>query len=128
MTGLTNGVTYTFTATATNALGTSVASVTSAPLVVGKAPGRPQNLVVTALPGGQALVTWTSPATDGGLPILSYAVNTTTGKLSCRTTGELKCTLTGLEAGRTYTVIASASNEAGTSIASLTGPTVTGLP
>ena len=127
MTGLTNGSTYTFTATATNALGVSPASATSSPLLVGKAPGRPQNLTVTALPGGQARVTWTPPATDGGLPITKYTVNTTTGKLTCSTTGALECTLTGLEAGRTYTVIASATNEAGTSISSLTGPTVTGL-
>lgn len=57
----------------------------------------------------------------------SYAINTTTGKLSCRTSGELQCTLTGLEAGRTYMVVASATNIAGTSVASLSGPTVIGV-
>lgn len=128
LTGLTNGATYSVTATATNRLGTSPASVASEPLQVGKAPGRPQNLAVTGLSGGRALVTWTPPATDGGLPVTGYAVNTTTGKLSCRTSGELQRTLTGLEAGRTYIVVASATNAAGSSVASLSGLTVTGLP
>lgn len=128
MEGLTNGSYYRFLAEASNAVGTTALSAPSAPLQVGRSPGRPQNLTVVAQPAGRALVTWTPPATDGGLPITAYTVNTTTGKLSCKTTGELQCTLTGLEAGKTYIVIASATNEAGTSVASLSGPTVTGLP
>lgn len=126
--GLTNGALYTFTATASNQLGTSPASPATEPLQAGKAPGRPQNLAVTALSGGRALVKWTPPATDGGLPVTGYTITTTTGKLSCRTSGELQCTLTALKAGRTYIVIGSATNIAGTSVTSLSGPTVTGLP
>jgi hypothetical protein len=128
MIGLTNGLYYRFLAEASNTLGATALSAPGEPLQVGKNPGRPQNLAVTALPGGEALVTWTAPATDGGLPITSYTANTTVGKLSCKTTGELQCTLKGLEAGKTYTVIASATNDAGVSLASLTGPTVTGMP
>ncbi len=126
--GLTNGSFYTFAANASNALGTSETSAPSAPVQVGRYPGRPVNLEVVAGPGGTALVTWAPPTFDGGLPITSYTANTTVGKLSCRTSGELRCTPTGLEPGREYTVVASATNEAGTSVGSLTGPTVVGQP
>ena len=126
--GLTNGSSYTFAATSTNALGTSPLSAASAPLQVGRAPGRPTELAVTARPGGTALATWKPPTYDGGLPVTGYTIYTTVGKLSCKTSGELQCVLQGLEAGKTYTVVATATNAAGTSVSSLTGPTVTGLP
>jgi len=127
MEGLTNGLFYRFLAESSNTIGSTGLSAPGDPLQVGKNPGRPQGLTVVAQEGGRALATWLPPATDGGLPITAYTVNTTAGKLSCRTTGALQCTLTGLEVGRTYTVIASATNEAGSSVASLTGPTVTGI-
>ncbi|MEI2786701.1 MAG: fibronectin type III domain-containing protein [Candidatus Nanopelagicales bacterium] len=127
MEGLTNGLFYRFLAESSNTIGSTGLSAPGDPLQVGKNPGRPQGLTVVAQEGGRALATWLPPATDGGLPITAYTVSTTAGKLSCRTTGALQCTLTGLEVGRTYTVIASATNEAGSSVASLTGPTVTGI-
>ena len=74
VTGLTNGTSYTFTVTATNVVGTGASSnasnsVTPEPT----APGAPT--IGMATPGnGQASVTFTAPATNGGSPITDYTV------------------------------------------------------
>ena len=72
--GLTNGVTYTFTVTATNAVGTGPASAASNAVTptAPTAPAAPTG--VTAAAGNTtATVAWTAPA-DGGSPITSYTV------------------------------------------------------
>ncbi len=72
--GLTNGTAYTFTVSATNAIGTGPASAQSNAVTPSgpTAPGTPTG--VTATPGnGSATVSWTAPG-NGGSPITSYTV------------------------------------------------------
>jgi hypothetical protein len=73
MTGLTNGVTYTFTVYATNAYGNSPSSSPSNAVTPARLPGVPAN--VTATPGANdAVVTWTPPSDNGGANIDAYRI------------------------------------------------------
>ncbi len=76
ITGLTNGTAYTFTVTATNAFGTSVASTASPSVTPSALAGAPT--IGTATSGnGQATVTFTAPGSNGGSSILYYTVTST---------------------------------------------------
>ncbi|MGD0880744.1 MAG: fibronectin type III domain-containing protein [Acidimicrobiales bacterium] len=114
VTGLTSGIAYTFTVTATNAEGTSVDSLPSASVTPNSAPGAPTDVVATA-GNGTATVTWTAPS-NGGLPITGYTVLATTGR-TC-TTSATTCTLTGLTNGAAISFTVSAANADGTGPAS----------
>lgn len=117
ITGLTNGTSYSFTVTATNAAGTGPAS---APATVTPAavPSAPQD--VTAIPGNsQATISWLAPATDNGAAITSYTVTATPGGATCTTAGSLSCIVTGLTNGSAYSFSVTATNAAGTSAPSL---------
>jgi hypothetical protein len=115
VTGLTNGTAYQFTASTTNALGTSVPSALSTALVAGKAPGRPGTAVAVTTGAGAMSLTWTAPATDGGLGITRYTVVSAPGAKTCVTAGALTCTVTGLTPGTAYSFSVVATNEAGSS-------------
>jgi titin len=72
VTGLTNGTSYMFRVAATNSIGDSAmsASVVSIPAAPATAP---QTFVATA--GDRAAtLSWSAPASNGGLPVLSYTV------------------------------------------------------
>ena len=82
VTGLTNGQSYTFTVTATNAIGTSQPSAVSSavtPAFVPVAPGAPTVVAATA-GNGYAVVTFTPPASDGGTAITGYTVTASSGE------------------------------------------------
>jgi len=129
--GLTNGTTYTVTATATNMYGESVAS-TSNNVTPRAVPSAPLN--VAATPGDEsAVVTWDAPASDGGSPVLSYEVITVPTSDGCTATAPtMTCTITGLTNGEPYSVIVNAVNVAGDGVAaspvSVTPYTVPGAP
>jgi hypothetical protein len=131
LTGLTNGDSYTFTVTATNALGTGAASSSSNPVTPATVPGAPS--IATVTPGnGSVTVTWTPPSSDGGSAITAYTVvagDVTTpangGEACTWTTGPLTCTVTGLTNGDTYIFGVSATNEVGTSATSVLSGFVT---
>ena len=140
VTGLTNGTAYTFTVTATNAVGTSApstasASVTpvSAPAAEANPPGAPTNVLVT--PGdAQVSVSWTAPASNGGAAITTYKVTANPGGATCEVTAgdplPTTCTVTGLTNGVAYTFTVTATNSAGTSEPSSASAAVTpiGIP
>jgi len=117
VTGLTNGTSYTFTVTATNAVGTGPASVPSAPIVPATTPGAPTAVSATTHDNAQSTVSWTAPASDGGTPITGYTVTSSPGGLTC-TTGSTTCTVTGLTNGTSYTFTVTATNAVGTGPAS----------
>ena len=125
VTGLTGGDTYTFVVTATNTYGASPASTPSNAVIPLSAPQPPTGVTATA-GTGQATVSWTAPANDGGSPITGYTV-TSSGGQTCTTTGATTCTVTGLTGGDSYTFTVTATNAIGTSSASVASNSVTAL-
>jgi hypothetical protein len=131
VTGLTNGLVYTFTVTATNAVGTGPASAMSGAVVPVGLPGMPTN--VSAAAGvGEASLNWLAPASDGGSPILLYTVTANPGGQTAMSVGT-SVTVTGLMAGASYTFTVSAANVAGSGPSStpttpVTIPEVPGVP
>ena len=99
---------------------TSTVSVTASP-IAGTPPGAPTGL--TATPGnGQASLSWTAPASNGGVAITSYKVyrGTSSGSETLLTTGGcsnlgavLSCDDTGLTNGTKYYYKVSAVNSLG---------------
>ncbi len=71
--GLSNGTTYTFTVTATNALGTSTSSGTSNGVTPATIPSVPTNIVAVA-GNGQVTINFTAPVNNGGSTITDYVV------------------------------------------------------
>jgi hypothetical protein len=126
VTGLTNGTSYTFTVTATNASGTGPASAPSAAVTPRTIPGAPTAVTATA-GNAQAKVSWTAPASTGGAAITKYTVTASgSGGQTCTwTTGTLTCTVTGLLNGISYTFTVTATNAAGTGPASTASNAVT---
>jgi hypothetical protein len=129
--GLTGGVAYTFTATATNSVGTGAASDPSDGVTPFNAvPGSPTG--VTALAGhGQATISWSAPQDDGGSPITGYSVISYPGSATCSpdSLADLSCTVTGLTVGTSYTFGVVATNAVGSSSQALSSAiTPYGLP
>ncbi len=115
--GLTNGTSYTFTVVATNAAGNSLPSNPTASITPSVPPDAPTGVVAT--PGNtNALVSWTAPVDDGGVPITGYTVTASPGPRTCTTTTLTSCTVTGLTNGVSYTFTVTATNARGTSPAS----------
>ena len=118
--GLTDGVTYTFTVTATNAVGTGPASAASNAVTptAPTAPAAPAGVTATA-GNTAATVAWTAPAT-GGSPITSYTVTPFLGgnaQATTTVTGSPPATstaVTGLTNGSSYTFTVTAANAVGT--------------
>lgn len=131
ITGLTNGTSYTFTVTATNAVGTGPASAASSPVTPQPptVPGAPTG--VTATPGnGAATVSWTAPA-SGGSPVTSYTVTpylagvAQTAVTVSGTPPATTATVTGLTNGQSYTFTVTATNAIGSGAPSAASSPVT---
>ncbi len=123
--GLINGTSYTFTVTATNAVGTSAPSVPSNAVtpVAATVPGSP-TLVNASAGDGRAYVNWTAPSSNGGSAITGYTAIATPGGNSCNSAG-LGCSVVGLSNGTPYTFKVTASNAVGNSLPSVPSNTVT---
>ncbi len=123
---ITNGVAYRFTVTATNLYGTGLPSAPSNSVIPATVPDAP--IIGTATAGtGQATITFTPPASNGGHPITLYTVLSSPGGLSATgTTSPL--TVTGLTNNISYSFTVAATNDVGTSLPSLASNSVIPVP
>ena len=129
--GLTNGTSYTFTVTATNAAGTGSSSTASTAIIPSTVPGAPTG-VSGVFGNAQVVVSWTAPSSNGST-ITGYTVTSSPGSFTCTTTTATTCTVTGLTNGTSYTFTVTATNARGTGSASsassaVTPATVPGAP
>src|SRR5437879_5891148 len=115
---VTNGVTYYYQVSATNAIGEGPRSseVSATPNPPATPPGAPQGL--SAVPGDATVsLIWAPPASNGGSPITNYKIyrGTTSGGETLRATigNQLSYSDTGLTNGVTYYYEVSAVNAAG---------------
>lgn len=119
--GLTNGSAYDFRVSAVNDVGQGSASVSASamPVTVPDAP-----TIGTATTGnGQAVVTFTAPAFDGGSTVNSYTVTSSPGGFTG--VGSVSpITVTGLTNGTSYTFTVTANNSVGTGSSSAPSNTV----
>ncbi len=123
-TGITNGASYVFMVAASNSGGTGAYSATTQASPVAL-PGAPTNLIGS--PGnGQAFLSWTAPASDGGSVITDYMVESSSDAGATWTpfahtpSSATVSTVTGLTNGTTYTFRVSAVNSVGTGSPSTT--------
>jgi hypothetical protein len=110
--GLKNGTPYTFTVTATNAVGTGPPSAPSNVVVPATVPGAP-TIGIAVGGNAQATVSFTPPASDGGSAITYYTVTSSPGgQIAVGSASPI--TITGLNNGTAYTFTVTASNAMGT--------------
>ena len=121
--GLANGTAYTFTVTATNGVGTSVASAPSNSVTPRTTPAAPTAVVATA-GDGSAAVAFSAPASNGGAAITSYTVAASPGTVTA-TGSTSPITIPGLTNGTSYTFTVTATNAAGSGPASAPSNSVT---
>ena len=132
VTGLTNGVTYTFTVTPTGNGTTSLTSKASAPFTVSAAiaPSTPTAVTATAT-ANSVTVNWTAAVSNGsaltGYVVTATAGNTTT---SCGTVAGIatSCTISGLSPATVYVISVAAVNAVGTSVAATASATTLAAP
>jgi hypothetical protein len=109
LTGLTNGLVYTFRVTATNAAGTSDPSPPSGPANPDAKPGRPDP-PTTQFGDSQITVSWTPPDTKGGSAIAGYEVEISPPVGGAKSVTATSVVWSGLTNGSAYTFRVRARN------------------
>jgi uncharacterized protein (TIGR02145 family) len=123
ITGLTNGISYTFTVTATNSVGNSVASEASTVVTPVTVPGAPTGVVATA-GNSSASVAFVAPVSNGGSAITGYTVTSNPGNFTA-SGATSPINVTGLTNGSAYTFTVIATTAVGNSVASAASTAVT---
>ena len=126
VTGLTNGVNYTFTVVATNEEGASAPSDPSNAVTPATVPGAPTNISAT-IGDTESIVSWSAPVSDGGSSITSYRVTSNPASPDSPVSlgPVLTTTMTGLTNGSSTTFTIEAINAIGASAASAASNAVT---
>lgn len=117
LTGLTNGVAYTFSVVAVNDEGWSDPGTAVVTPLAFTVPDPPTGLAAVA-GNGAATITFVAPVNTGNRPITGYEVTANPGGHSVTSSTVAPVIITGLTGGVTYTVTATATNSIGTSAAS----------
>jgi titin len=130
--GLTNGTLYSVRVRAVNAVGAGSYSV-AASGTPGSVPGTPTAFAGT-IGNASVALSWTAPASNGGVAITNYTVEYTPagGSAATATASSSPYTLTGLTNGTSYSIRVAANNAIGrgayTSAISRTPATTPGTP
>jgi len=134
VTGLTPGQDYTFTVSATNSQGSGLNSSSSNRITTdAAAPAAPLVGTATKISATSASVSFTPPTINNGAAVTSYTVTSSPGGVTA-TGSSSPITVTGLTAATAYTFTVTATNSAGTSVASsasnqiVSDATVAGAP
>jgi len=125
--GLTQGTSYTFVVYATNGIGNSSNSSSSSAITPAVVPGAPTIGTATATGATTATVSFTAPASNGGLAITSYTAVSSpggiTGTLSQAGSGTI--TVSGLTKSTAYTFTVYATNGVGNGSSSSASGSIT---
>ncbi len=116
ITGLTNGITYTFTVVATNGVGNSTPSSASNSVAYVSVPGPPTS-VMASIGNAQSNIYFTPPTNNGGSTITSYTVTSSPEGITA-TGSSSPITITGLTNGTSYIFTVVATNSEGDSVPS----------
>jgi hypothetical protein len=123
---VTTGKTYTCTVTATNAIGTSLASAKS-PAVIAGAPAAPAKVTAIRVASGRLKVSF-MPGANNGSPVTSYNASCASGNggvTRAKSGTGSPLTVTGLTVGKSYTCTVTATNARGKSPTSQASAVVT---
>lgn len=122
VTGLPNSTVYSVTLTATNAIGTSIAS--TGPYFQTPAVPNAPTIGTATLVGANASVTFTPPTSNNGSTITSYTVTSSPGGITASGASS-PITVTGLGSTTAYTFTVKANNVVGASAASAASNSIT---
>jgi len=125
VTGLTPGKEYTFTVLATNSQGSGINSASSNTITTdAAAPSAPLVGTATKLSSTTASLSFSPPSENNGAAVTGYTVTSTPGGITA-TGSASPITITGLTPATAYTFAVTATNSAGTSIASSSSNQIT---
>ena len=125
--GLANGVSYTFTVRATNAVGDSRPGSGAGAIVPASVPDVPTSVVGSIAGAGAVSVSWDAPSDDGGAPIIRSSVVASPGGRGCTAVGTLHCTVTGLLSSVSYTFTVTATTRVGSGAPSVHSDPITAV-
>ncbi|QNN58276.1 IPTL-CTERM sorting domain-containing protein [Diaphorobacter ruginosibacter] len=124
VTGLTNGLSYTFNVVARNVVGDSPVAIASATPTGSAMPPHPPRRAQTLAGDGQVTITWDAPSSDGGSAITGYRVEVVgdSSKFCIAVASQNQCTVTGLTNQQVYDFNVVARNIVGDSAPATAGP------